>query len=98
MSSATSFPAPILLSLRSWGSLLRGIEPITDLIEETARQGWHGAAIAEFADLGTLVEEGFGKTCGVTNTVDNDFSELQGLPGLVARPNIVVLNLLHWPA
>ena len=48
--------SPTLLSLRSWGSLLRGLESISALIETAAKQGWHCAAVAEYADLGTIVE------------------------------------------
>ncbi|MDE0959500.1 MAG: DNA polymerase III subunit alpha [Planctomycetota bacterium] len=48
--------SPLLLSLRSWGSLLRGMEPISTLIEETARLGWRSAVVAEQVDLGTIVE------------------------------------------
>ena len=47
---------PTLLSLRSWGSLLRGLESVPDLIETVAKQGWQCAAVAEYADLGTIVE------------------------------------------
>ncbi|MGE4632420.1 MAG: PHP domain-containing protein, partial [Planctomycetota bacterium] len=56
MSTSRPTSMPTLLSLRSWGSLLRGLESITALIEMAAKQGWHCAAVAEYADLGTIVE------------------------------------------
>ncbi len=46
----------LLLSLRSWGSLMRGLEPISTLIEEAAKKGWRSVCVAEFGDLGTVVE------------------------------------------
>jgi len=47
---------PLLLSLRSWGSMLRGLEPISRLIDEAAGQGWRSIVVAEHLDLGTIVE------------------------------------------
>lgn len=56
MSADSPLLLSLLLSLRSWGSLLRGLEPISTLIEEAARLGWRSVVVAEDGDLGTIVE------------------------------------------
>jgi len=49
-------PSPLLFSLRSWGSLLRGHQPIEKLIDQARQQGWQSFAVTEVAELGTCVE------------------------------------------
>ncbi|OUU23869.1 MAG: hypothetical protein CBC13_04605 [Planctomycetia bacterium TMED53] len=46
----------MLFSLRSWGSLLRGHQPIESLLEQARKQGWQNLALTEIAELGTCVE------------------------------------------
>ncbi|MAJ28640.1 hypothetical protein CBD41_04335, partial [bacterium TMED181] len=54
--SLSGSPSPLLLSLRSWGSLLRGHQPMEALIDQARKQGWRHFAVTEIAELGTCVE------------------------------------------
>ena len=55
-STAPPSSVPLLLSLRSWGSLLRGHQPVEKLIDQARKQGWQRFALTEVAELGTCVE------------------------------------------
>ncbi|MFL2857834.1 MAG: hypothetical protein ACJ0DK_05455 [Planctomycetota bacterium] len=54
--TSSAHSVPLLFSLRSWGSLLRGHQPVEKLIDQARKQGWQRFALTEIAELGTCVE------------------------------------------
>ena len=70
--------SPLLLAIRSWGSFLRGYQPVEDLVETSQRCGWNSVAITEVADLGTAVEatrEGLKQGTQIVTGVELPFSK-----------------------
>ncbi|MGE4618461.1 MAG: DNA polymerase III subunit alpha [Planctomycetota bacterium] len=88
--------APTLLALRSAGSLLRGLEPIAKLIEAAAKKGWHCVAVAEYSDLGTIVEAAAaGARAGIQIISAAEIDDGQGRSIVIVARDKTGLEQLH---